>query len=196
VKARVNGVELYFETQGEAAGPPVVLVHGSRSDHHTWDAVAPLLARRCRVTAYDRRGHGESGASGAQGMREDAADLGALIEQLTNAPAHVVGNGVGATVVLLLVIERPDLFASVAVHEPNPRSLDVDRLASYGGPLLISHGDQSPPSVIQMLDEISDVLPRTQRWIFRRAGDAPHATHPDDFALVVGSFIHGVAGAA
>ena len=195
MKARLNGVELYFETQGEA-GPPVILVHGSRGDHHTWDAVAPLLARRCRVTVYDRRGHGESAASSAQGMREDAADLAALIEHLTKAPAHVVGNGVGATVVLLLVVERPDLFASVAVHEPNPRSLDVDRLASYGGPLLMTHGDQSPPSVIQMLDEISDALPRAQRYIFRRAGDSPHATHADDFALVVGSFIHGVAGAA
>jgi pimeloyl-ACP methyl ester carboxylesterase len=60
----------------------------------------------------------------------------------------------------------------------------------------MTHGDQSPPSVIEMLDEISDALPRTQRYIFRRAGDAPHVTHPDDFALVVGSFINGVAGAA
>jgi len=195
VKTRLNGVELYVETQGDA-GPTVILVHGSRGDRHTWDAVLPLLARRCRVTAYDRRGHGQSEQSNVHGMREDAADLAALIEQLSEAPVHVVGNGVGATVVLLLVIERPDLFASVAVHEPNPRSLDVDRLASYGGPLLMTHGDQSPPSVIQMLDEISDALPRTQRYIFRRAGDAPHVTHPDDFELVVGSFIRGVAGAA
>jgi pimeloyl-ACP methyl ester carboxylesterase len=195
VKARLNGVELFFDTRGDS-GPPVVLVHGLRGDHHTWDAVLPLLAKRCRVTAYDRRGHGESAQTTVHGMREDAADLGALIEHLTNGPAHVVGNGVGATVVLLLVIERPDLFASVAVHEPNPRSLDVDRLASYGGPLLMTHGDQSPPSVIQMLDEISDALPRTQRYIFRRAGDSPHVTHPDDYALIVGSFINGVAGSA
>ena len=195
MKARLNGVELFFETHGDS-GPTVVLVHGLRGDHHTWDAVAPLLARGCRVTAYDRRGHGQSNQSTVHGMREDAADLRALIEQLTKVPVHVVGNGVGATVVLLLVTERPALFASVAVHEPNPRSLDVDRLASYGGPLLITHGDQSPPSVIQMLDEISDALPRTQRYIFRRAGDAPHVTHPADFELVVGSFIRGVAGAA
>ena len=194
MKAHCNGVDLYYESHG-AAGPSVVLVHG-RGDHHTWDAMVPLLARRCRVTAYDRRGHGLSAQANVHGMREDAADLAALIEQLGAAPAHVVGNGVGATVVLLLVIERPELFASVAVHEPNPRSLDVDRLAAYGGPLLVTHGDQSPPSVIQMLDEISDALPRTQRYIFRRAGDAPHVTHTDDFALVVGSFIQGVAGSA
>ena len=195
MKAHLNGVDLYYESQGDA-GPPVILVHGSRGDHHTWDAVLPLLARRCRVTAYDRRGHGQSEQTNVHGMREDAMDLAALIERLDIGPVHAVGNGVGATIVLLLVIERPDLFASVAVHEPNPRSLDVDRLTSYGGPLLMTHGDQSPPSVIQMLDEISDTLPRSQRYIFRRAGDAPHVTHTDDFALVVGSFIHGVAGAA
>jgi pimeloyl-ACP methyl ester carboxylesterase len=194
-RTRLNGVDLYVESRGDA-GPPVVLVHGSRGDHHTWDAVLPIFARRSRVTAYDRRGHGQSEQAPVHGMREDATDLGALIESLALGPAHVVGNGVGATVVLLTVIERPELFASVAVHEPNPRSLDVDRLASFGGPLLMTHGDQSPPSVIQMLDEISDALPRTQRYIFRRAGDSPHVTHPDDFALVVGSFIHGVAGAS
>src|SRR5436309_2627253 len=118
MKARLNGVDLYFETRG-AAGPPVVLVHGSWGDHHNWDAVVPLLARSCRVTTYDRRGHSQSERLAAQGsVRDDARDLAALIEGLGIAPAHVVGNSFGAIVVLDLIIERPDLIASAAVHEP------------------------------------------------------------------------------
>jgi pimeloyl-ACP methyl ester carboxylesterase len=34
---RVNGTSLYYEEQG--AGPGVILLHGSWSDHGTWAAV-------------------------------------------------------------------------------------------------------------------------------------------------------------
>src|SRR5581483_455704 len=104
----LNGVNIYSESHG-GSGPQVVLVHGSWVDHHTWDAVVPLLARTCRVTTYDRRGHSQSERTAGQGsVREDAADLA----------AHIVGNSFGGIVVLNLLLERPDLVASAAVHEP------------------------------------------------------------------------------
>ena len=192
MKARVNGVELYFEIHG-GTGPSVIVVHGEGRDSHEWDAVGGLLARSCRVTSYDRRGHGQSERTGVTGsIRGDAADLAALIEQLGLARVHVVGAATGATIALQLVMQRPDLVASAAAHEPNVRSLDVDRLASFGGPLFITHGDHSEPAAIHALDEISDVCPRAQRYTFRRAGSDPHVSQPDDYALVVGSFINGV----
>jgi pimeloyl-ACP methyl ester carboxylesterase len=266
MKARINGVELYYETRGET-GPPVVFVHGSWGDHHNWDGVVPLFARRCRVTTYDRRGHSQSERPPGQGsVRDDARDLAGLIEHLRIAPAHVVGNSFGALIVLNLIIERPDLFASAAIHEPpligllqgDPAlvpvrqriaavmdtlnagqteagtrrfvetiafgpgmwqqlpeamrdififnaptwldemkepaalTLDLDRLPVFGGPLLMTQGDQSPPFFRAILERIEDVLPRAQRHTFRGAGHVPHLTHPDDYALVVGSFINGV----
>ena len=270
MKARFNGVDLYLETRG-GAGPSIVLVHGSWGDHHNWDGVVPLLARSCRVTTYDRRGHSQSERLATQGsIRDDVRDLAALIEGLGIAPAHVVGNSFGAIVTLNLIIARPDLFASAAIHEPplirmlegNPAlsactaayrrghrdtecredrsggasvrgdvafgpgaweqlpptmretflfnaptwldemnepaafSLDLDKLSSFGGPLLMSHGDQSPPFFLAILEQIADAVPRAQRHSFRGAGHVPHLSHPDDYALVVGSFITGVAGAA
>ena len=192
MKARINGVELYFETRG-STGPPVIVIHSEGRDHHEWDAMVRLLAQGRRVTSYDRRGHGQSERTGATGsIRGDVADLAVLIEQLGLARVHVVGAASGATIALQLVIQRPDLVASAAAHEPNVRSLDVDALASFGGPLFITHGDQSEPAVIHALDEISDACPRAQRYIFRRAGSDPHLSQPDDYALVVGSFINGV----
>src|SRR5881394_1853532 len=93
---------LSFETRGDA-GPRVILVHGSGTDRHTWDAVLPRFARQCRVTAYDRRGG------------DEVHGLEALIEQLQAAPVHVVGNGSGADIALALIVERPDLFASASL---------------------------------------------------------------------------------
>lgn len=192
MKQRINGCELSFETRGDK-GPRVIVVHSEGRDSREWDAVVRLLARSCRVTSYDRRGHGQSERTGVTGsIRGDAADLAALIEQLGLAPAHVVGAASGATIALQLVIDRPELAASAAVHEPNVRSLDVDGLASFGGPLFLTHGDQSEAQVIRGLDEISDAFPRAQRYIFRRAGNDPHVSQADDYALVVGSFINGV----
>ena len=44
-----NGVKLYYEEAG--SGQPLVLVHGSWTDHHSWDLVAPSLAERFRVVS-------------------------------------------------------------------------------------------------------------------------------------------------
>jgi pimeloyl-ACP methyl ester carboxylesterase len=244
-----------------------VLVHGSWGDHHNWDAAVPLLARTCRVTTYDRRGHSASQRLSGQGsIRDDVDDLAALIEQLRLAPVHIAGNSFGAIVVLNLMIQRPDLIASVTVHEPplvgllegNPAlaavrqrigavietlnagnteagtrqfvetigfgpgmweqlppkmretfvfnastwldemrepaafTVDLDRLASYRGPLLISQGDQSPPFFGAILEHIARAQPGARRHLFRGAGHVPHVTHPDDYAVVVGSLINGV----
>ncbi len=41
--ATANGVRLFY-TMTSDAGPPLVLVHGSWSDHTAWDFVVPALS--------------------------------------------------------------------------------------------------------------------------------------------------------
>src|SRR3954463_15824733 len=116
--AMINGIELYWELNGQA-GDPLVLIHGSWADHHSWDRIVPALAPSLRVLTYDRRGHSQSERPATQGsVREDVADLAALVEHLDPAPAHILGNSFGGSIVLRLAAERPDLFHSLLVHEP------------------------------------------------------------------------------
>ncbi len=116
--AMIDGVNLFYERTG-ARGEPLVLVHGSWTDHHNWDAVVPALSQTFRVLSYDRRGHGRSGRAPGQGLaRQDMADLAELITQLDLAPAHIVGHSFGGSVVLRLAAEQPELFRSLIVHEP------------------------------------------------------------------------------
>ncbi|MGH2989690.1 MAG: alpha/beta fold hydrolase [Solirubrobacterales bacterium] len=110
----VNGVRTHYELAGDGDG--MVLVHGSWDDLHAFDGVAPALAQRYRVLAYDRRGH--SGSTGEGTIDDDVADLAALIESLDLAPAHVVGHSLGGSVALRFAIARPDLLRTVNVHEP------------------------------------------------------------------------------
>ena len=113
--ARINGVELFYELTG--SGEPLVLVHGSWSDHHNWDPVASTLAESFRVLAFDRRGHSNSERPPGQGsVFEDADDLAGLIDELGLAPAHVAGNSFGAVIALRAATRRPEVFRSLIAH--------------------------------------------------------------------------------
>jgi len=122
----VNGVQLFYELHG-TGGNPLVLVHGSWVSHRSWDLIVPGLAESFRVLTYDRRGHSESQRPTAQGsVREDVADLAALIEHLGLGPAWIVGNSFGASITLRLAGERPELFKGLIAHEPPLFSLLTD----------------------------------------------------------------------
>jgi pimeloyl-ACP methyl ester carboxylesterase len=113
----VNGVELFYEVGG--SGEPMVLVHPSWGDHHTWDPVVPALRQSFEVVVYDRRGHSQSERPAGQGsVLEDAEDLAELIEALELGPAHVVANSFGAIVALNAAIRRPEVFTTLVAHEP------------------------------------------------------------------------------
>jgi pimeloyl-ACP methyl ester carboxylesterase len=54
-----DGVPIAVWASG--AGRPVLLVHGTTSDHSTFDELVPFLEDKRRVYRYDRRGRGQSG---------------------------------------------------------------------------------------------------------------------------------------
>ena len=116
--ADLGPVRLHYDRRG-AQGDPTVLVHGSLVDHHTWDAVLPLFEPGLEVVVYDRRGHGAShGPPRPQPVRDDAADLAALLESLDLYPVHVVAHSYAGAVALRLAIDRPEMVRSLSLHEP------------------------------------------------------------------------------
>lgn len=141
---KVNNVQLYYESTG--SGEPLVLVHGSWVDHTNWAAVMPPLSESFHVVTFDRRAHSESEPGPGQGsFAEDADDLGALIEQLGLAPAHVVGNSGGAAIALRLAGKRPELFRTLVAHEPPLMALLEGR--SEFAPMLEAFNERIPPVV-------------------------------------------------
>lgn len=117
-KVRFGDVEIAYETEG-ALGDPVVLVHGSLVDHHSWDAIVGPLATSLQVLVYDRRGYGEStGPRRVHSVRDDEGDLARLLEHTGLFPAHLVAHSYAGAVALRLAIDRPELVRSLALHEP------------------------------------------------------------------------------
>jgi pimeloyl-ACP methyl ester carboxylesterase len=116
-KRSIHGAELAYEVHG-SAGDPVALIHGSLVDRHSWDRIVPGLAQVMEVVTYDRRGHGESAsAPRPHPVRDDAADLAALLEELNIYPAHIVAHSYGGAVALRLAIDRPEMVRSLSIHE-------------------------------------------------------------------------------
>jgi pimeloyl-ACP methyl ester carboxylesterase len=107
--APVNGISMYYEIHGDAAGTPLVLLHGGGSSIEvTYGRVLPLLARHRRVIALDEQGHGRSTDRDAPiRFTSSADDVAALLERLEIQTADVMGFSNGASVALQVAIRHP-----------------------------------------------------------------------------------------
>ena len=95
----------------------------------------PLWKKSFHVLTYDRRGHSQSERPAGQGsIRDDVADLAALLEHLELAPAWVVGNSAGASIALRLAAEHPKQLLGLVGHEPPLFPLVADD--PVAGPML------------------------------------------------------------
>ncbi len=114
----VNGASLEYTDHG--AGEPLVLVHGSASDHRTWHNQLGEFAKRYRTIAYSRRYHWPNQAipEGVDyAMAEHVDDLEQLLHSLRAAPAHLVGHSYGGFIALLLAMRAPQLVRTLILAE-------------------------------------------------------------------------------
>ncbi len=93
-----DGTELAVWTDG--AGPPLVLVHGSVSDHTTLaPLVDALLGVDVATFAMDRRGFGASGNPPGYAVERDFEDVAAVVDAVaarTGGPVALFGHSYGA----------------------------------------------------------------------------------------------------
>ena len=107
---------------GDAAAPPLVLVHGARDHGRSWQDVAERLAGRWRVVAPDLRGHGTSSWAdgGAYGMEDFVYDLHRLMVVLgvsADRPVSLIGHSLGGNIALRWTGLFPDRVRRLAVIE-------------------------------------------------------------------------------
>ena len=74
-------------------------------------------------------------------------------------------------------------------HDPDARAIKVESIKGFGGPALLTIGDQSPPTFAPVVRKLAEVLPCAATLTFAGAGHIPHATHPDDYVAATTAFI-------
>ena len=115
VQFQVQGARLTAD-RWEGTGAPVVLLHAGVADRRSWHATADQLKGVGTVVAYDRRGFGASPPS--QVPFEHLDDLIAVLDQLGEGPAWLVGSSSGGKVALDAALAHPDQVAGLVLLAP------------------------------------------------------------------------------
>ena len=115
----VNQTTLHYFECGK--GEPLVFVHGSLGDLHTFREQVEAFATNFRVIAYSRRfapPNAPPRDTDVNPLSIHVADLRTLMTQLKATPAHLVGNSYGAYVALAYAVDHAELVRSLILGEP------------------------------------------------------------------------------
>lgn len=128
---RANGIELCYDSFGEAQAPPLLLIMGLASQMIAWDDAfcGQLATRGYRVIRFDNRDVGLSTQFDGAGLpdvqaalmaamqgrpvaapyllSDMAADAIGLMDALSIGTAHVVGASMGGAIAQTMAIEHP-----------------------------------------------------------------------------------------
>jgi pimeloyl-ACP methyl ester carboxylesterase len=186
-----DGTELAVWTTG--TGPPVLLVHGTTSDHTTWRRLVPYLAADHTVANLDRRGRGESSDGSTYSLDRELEDVAAVVDAISansGEEVDVVGHSFGGLCAfgaadLTPRIRRLVLYEGWPVPDPDavavPRQVmdQLDRLVGKGQPeeaLLLFYRE-----VVKMSEEEVAVVRSSPTWSVRVA--AAHTISREDEAI-------------
>lgn len=113
-KLTVNGIELYYQVNGQ--GDPIVFIHGLGSSGRDWEFQTNHFGNNYQVVVFDVRGHGQSEKPpGPYSIPLFAQDTASLIRKLGIAPAHVVGISMGGMIAFQLALDAPELVRSLVI---------------------------------------------------------------------------------
>ena len=175
-----------LERAGEGA-LPVVLVHGNTSSSLFWQPLMLDLPNEVRAIAIDLRGYGDSDVlpvDATRGVRDFSDDVASVIDELGLGAVHLVGWSLGGGVAMQLLLDRPDLVASltlVATVSPYgfggtalDGSLLVPDAAGTGG------GGGNPDFIARLAAGDRSDEPGSPRAVFRSSYVAPGFESPHE----------------
>ncbi|MHA6696017.1 alpha/beta fold hydrolase [Homoserinimonas sp. A520] len=99
----------------------VLFIHGNVSSSLFWQPTMLALPDDVRALAVDLRGFGDSETlpvDAARGLGDYADDVASVLDELGIRSAHLVGWSMGGGVAMQLLLDRPELFATLTLVAP------------------------------------------------------------------------------
>ena len=151
-----QGLRLHYADWGNAAAPPLILIHGGLDHCRNWDAIARALQPHFHIMAPDLRGHGDSDwAKGSSyTLADNLADLSRLFAVAELKDAAIIGHSMGGMVAQAYAGTFPERVSRLAV-------LDGTFL-SHASPAPI---DEQMSRWIKQLERIAQQEPSTFKTI-------------------------------
>jgi pimeloyl-ACP methyl ester carboxylesterase len=136
----VDGARVHYQEFGEAAKPPIVLIHGYTASVYVWKTAAPLLAAAgFHVFAVDLLGFGYSEKPSwfDYSIQAQARMISRFMNRLGIGRATVIGSSYGGAVALNLTLDYPESVEKLvlvdAVCNDDVKNHPLLRLASLPG---------------------------------------------------------------
>ncbi len=124
-KAKVGGIELYYEVHGQ--GPAVLMIQGLGFSSKFWARQISALAPHFQVVVFDNRGAGQSDKpKEPYTISLMAQDAVGLLDHLGIVKAHVIGASMGGYIAQVLAVnypERVDRLVLMCTHFGGPEYL-------------------------------------------------------------------------
>ena len=123
----------HFQTAGDPANPPVLLLHGFMGSCDDWQTVGQVLAGHFHMFAIDLPGHGKTVVDDSEAAYRVENTAAAVIfwlqEQSIDRP-HCVGYSLGGRLALFLATHHSRYFRSFVVESASPGlTTEAERLA-------------------------------------------------------------------
>ena len=117
--AKVNGIELYYESYGE--GEPLILVHGNGQSIGAFINQVEVFAKDYRVIVLDSRGRGNStyDTNVELTYKLQSKDLIGFMDYLALPKAHIVGWSDGGIIALITAMNNPERVDKIVAMAAN-----------------------------------------------------------------------------
>ena len=145
-----GGLRLHALDWGTARCPPVLLLHGAAQTAHSFDEVAPDLARNHHVIALDQRGHGDTDWAPRYQRDDFGGDIEALLDHLGWDTATLVAMSLGGLNAMAFAAARPARVRALVVVDVVPsiapegrdavaKQLATNEFASFDDAVAMAH---------------------------------------------------------
>ena len=114
----VPGASLYYETDGPASAPALLLLHAGIANLRMWDPQIAALAVGHFVIRFDSRGFGQTTTQDV--AFSNRADAIAVLDHLGVAAATVIGCSRGGSIAIDLALEHPERVTGLVTVGSGP----------------------------------------------------------------------------
>ncbi|MFN8535615.1 MAG: alpha/beta hydrolase [Dehalococcoidia bacterium] len=116
-----NGLRFHYLDWGDPGAPPVVLLHGTTSNAHSWDRISAMLAKKYRAIALDARNHGDSDTSPVPYNRDLLAeDVAATVDALGLDRFGLIGLSMGGRTAMIYAGYHPERIERLVIEDIAP----------------------------------------------------------------------------
>ena len=120
---QLGDLSLHYLAWEGPADVPALAFHGFALNCHSWDEVAPGLAGRIQLNAFDQRGHGLSDrAEAIQDYTRDhmVGDISGIVQELGLDQPVVIGHSMGGMNAMSFAGRYPDQLRALILVDVGP----------------------------------------------------------------------------